>query len=1052
MRMMALAMIVFLVAIARATFLESMYDIQTARLMIYNAKWFEMLLVYLGICLIANIIRSRMFKREKMAMLMFHLSFIVILIGAGVTRYVSFEGLMMIKEGQQSNFIFSSEPHVWFKINDGVKQYTNSDKIYMSEETSNHFSFDVDFPEHKTPITIEYLNFEKNRIDSLIINDSIQGTAFEIVTNGMQSNYLVEDDFLMIGDVAISFDKEDAMPGIEVFAIGAKAMMKTQVPIRYLPMAQMREIRQSGNDVPDSMYVIVKPDTMVPFQTETLYSLASGEQFVFKGIIKHAKMMRVRANKKKAGRDYLTVRITDGDKSTIISLGGGANAIPDHEVMEFNGLIYEMEYGSKRINLPFAVKCRDFQLDKYPGSDTPSSFASEVTIIDEEKNYTRDQRIFMNNVMDYRGYRFFQSSYDPDEKGTRLSVNHDFWGTLISYIGYLMMAIGMILSLFAPLGRFRHLNTLLKKSREKREKLISVFIAVLMLTSFSFGQSGHEGHNHAEPIRPEVKQELRMMTEEHSDELATLMVQDFQGRIVPMHTICDQLLRKVSRSRTYKEFNAVQTIMSMHMRPDFWMNEPIIYVSTKGGWRVPLKAKDGLVSFNSLKAQDGNFALLKEYQEAHQMREADRGEREKQLIKLGDKYQVADAIFSWRYMLFIPLESDANNKWYSPLNLKLLEVDTAGIKKGIRYLATMDSATADLKSYTAATIALNELKEFQYDAGKNVAPSKSTISMEVSYNKMNVFKNSFQMYGVFGLLILILFFIKIFINPTVKSEKRFKLISKIMTSIVLIIFLYHGYGLYMRMMISGHAPWSNGYEALIFISWVTVLTGLIFSKKNGVIIAGAAILAMMMIIVAEMELMDPEISPLQPVLKSFWLKIHVAIITGSYAPLGLSCILALLNLILYIFRTKKNAVIFNININELTYISELILTIGLFMLTIGTFLGGVWANESWGRYWGWDPKETWALVAVLVYAVILHLRYIPALKSKFVFNVVSFWGFASILFTFFGVNFYLVGLHSYANGESLGEFPPSLKYTILIFILFTGLAIFRNYQYKKSIK
>ena len=162
-----------------------------------------------------------------------------------------------------------------------------------------------------------------------------------------------------------------------------------------------------------------------------------------------------------------------------------------------------MEYGSMRIEVPFAVKCRDFQLDKYPGSNTPSSFASEVTIIDDEKKYTRDQRIFMNNVMDYRGYRFFQSSYDPDEKGTRLSVNHDFWGTLISYIGYLFMAIGMILSLFAPAGRFRHLNSLLKKSREKREKLISVFIAVLMLTSFSFGQTGHEGHNHAEPTRPE---------------------------------------------------------------------------------------------------------------------------------------------------------------------------------------------------------------------------------------------------------------------------------------------------------------------------------------------------------------------------------------------------------------------------------------------------------------------------------------------------------------------------------------------------------------------
>jgi len=284
MRMMAVAMIIFLVAIARATFIESIHDIQTAKIMVYNAKWFEILLVYLAICLVVNIFNYRMFKREKIAMLMFHLSFIVMLIGAGITRYVSFEGLMMIKEGQQSNFIYSSEPNLWFKINDGVKQYTNSEQMYMSEHTSNDFRFNVDFPNHKTPIKIEYLNFEKNRIDSLIINDSIQGTAFEVVTNGMQSNYLVEDGIVMIGDVAISYKKKDAMPGIEVFEVNGEAMMKTQVPMRYLPMAQMREIRQSGNEVPDSMYVIVQPDTLVPFLTETLYSFTSGEQFVFKGI------------------------------------------------------------------------------------------------------------------------------------------------------------------------------------------------------------------------------------------------------------------------------------------------------------------------------------------------------------------------------------------------------------------------------------------------------------------------------------------------------------------------------------------------------------------------------------------------------------------------------------------------------------------------------------------------------------------------------------------------------------------------------------------------
>jgi cytochrome c-type biogenesis protein CcsB len=323
--------------------------------------------------------------------------------------------------------------------------------------------------------------------------------------------------------------------------------------------------------------------------------------------------------------------------------------------------------------------------------------------------------------------------------------------------------------------------------------------------------------------------------------------------------------------------------------------------------------------------------------------------------------------------------------------------------------------------------------------------------MEISYNKMSIFKNSSMMYLTFGFILLIIFFIRIFIKPSPRASRIFKRIGQVITGLMIIAFVYHGVGLGFRWYISGHAPWSNGYEAVIFIAWVTMIAGFAFSRKNPVIIAGTAILAAMMIFVTEMNLLDPEITPLQPVLKSYWLMIHVAIITGSYGFLGLGAILSLVNLKLYIFRTQKNGKIVTLNINELTYVSEMTITIGLFMLTIGTFLGGIWANESWGRYWGWDPKETWALVSVLVYAVILHLRYIPALRSKFVFNVVSLWGYSAILFTFFGVNFYLVGLHSYAQGEGLGRIPPDIIATVVIFVLFTVFAAIRNKQYANKV-
>jgi cytochrome c-type biogenesis protein CcsB len=317
---------------------------------------------------------------------------------------------------------------------------------------------------------------------------------------------------------------------------------------------------------------------------------------------------------------------------------------------------------------------------------------------------------------------------------------------------------------------------------------------------------------------------------------------------------------------------------------------------------------------------------------------------------------------------------------------------------------------------------------------------------------MNIFKNAYRSYLVLGLVLLLVYFVRIFAKTSDKWTRIIFWTSRIFTVLTVVIFVYHGTGLGMRWYISGHAPWSNGYEAVVFIAWATVIAGFIFSRKNPVVLAGTAILASMMIFVTELNLLDPEVTNLQPVLKSYWLMIHVAIITSSYGFLGLAAILGLLNLFLYMFRTRSNGKLLTLHIHELTYVSEMTMTIGLFMLTIGTFLGGIWANESWGRYWGWDPKETWALVSVLVYAVILHLRFIPALNGKFTFNVLSFWGYSAILFTFFGVNFYLVGLHSYAQGEGLAQFPDWILFTALFFFLLSCTAGYRNAAYKKQMK
>jgi cytochrome c-type biogenesis protein CcsB len=1062
MRMMSVGLIIFLVAIARATILESEYGIQTAKLLIYNAIWFEILLVYLSVILISNIINHKMYKREKIASFTMHVSFLIIMIGAGVTRFVSFEGLMLVREGETADFIYSSDPYLWFRVNDGKLQYTHKEKMFQSEVRNNDFGIDFDFPNSKEEISVEFVKFEKNCVDSLVVNDSIKGHVLEFVSGGMNSSFIEPSGFLNVNNLLITYNGKEDIPGVRVRQEGGKLYFISDLPAKVLAMTEMRAARANGNEVPDSAYQNIPANEKTVLQTATLYNVG-GEQFVFKGKMNHAKKMRLQSPIKDAGADYLTVKVSQGDQSKIVSLEGGMGKIPAHEVFDFNGLTYEMEYGAAQFDLPFSVLCRDFQLDRYPGSNSPSSFASELTIIDPENNKKLDKRVFMNNVIDYKGFRMFQSGYDPDEKGTRLSVNHDWWGTQITYLGYLLMAIGMILTLMAPAGRFKELRDKLAKIRARKA-------AMMIMVLLSFGTMAqehnehdghdHSGHDHATEINhsehahdglasPQGDIVFRVISEEHSDKMANLPVQDFKGRIIPLHTLCDQLMRKMRRSNQFEEYNAIQTIVSMHMYPSYWMDAKVIYVSSNL-WDT-LGITEKYCSYSDLIGRTQQYKLEKAYNTAFQKAESKRGEFEKKLIKLTERFQVLNQIFSWSFMSIVPIKGEANNSWTVPFTRDMADGDAKLAALSMQYFESLDSA-AQTQDYVEADKLLESFKKTQKVSAGAVMPSESILNTEVSYNKMNIFKNASYIYLLCGLALLIIYFGQIFKKNRQETSKLSKYLQIGVRGLLGLIFLYHASGLGMRWIITGHAPWSNGYEAVVFIALVTMIAGFIFSRKNIAVLAGTAILAFLMIFVTEMNLMDPEITPLQPVLKSYWLMIHVAIITGSYGFLGLSCILSILNLILFTLRKPSNGKWLTLHISELTFVSEMTMTVGLFMLTIGTFLGGIWANESWGRYWGWDPKETWALVSVLVYAVILHLRFIPKMKSRFTFNLVGMWGYGAILFTFFGVNFYLVGLHSYAQGEGLGEIPFGLKLTVLIFIVFSVFAGLRNLDYKKKMK
>jgi len=1085
MRMMSAGLLVFLIAIGLATFIESKHGIQAAQIIVYDALWFELLLLFLSLNLISNIFTYRMFRKEKIAALAFHLSFLIILLGAAITRNFSLQGLIKIEEGETTSEFYSSDPLLRFNVKNektGASDFL-AVRQYLSEFTHgflnlNHFEHNLDFEGKE--ISVEYVGFKEEceaqgfYSDTFYFDKSANSVVLDVVVEGMKSVYLGQNETITLGEIPLSFNQRINAQGVRIRNNKGKIEFSSDFQLRSLPMSEMQKVRESGRPPDDSLYVNYPVNSWAELQTTTLYQVANS-QFVIKNIFTNAKKKFTKLDE--ICTDYLTVNVSDGKSSKKVVLEEckmGISKAP--KIIHMNGLEIRLEYGSLPSKFPIDIKCRDFQVEYYPGSDMASSYKSYLTFYDKKEKKPMNKEIFMNHVIDYDGYRFFQSQFlkDTDGKaiGTILEFNQDWWGTNITYLGYLLMTIGMILSLFNRDGRLTYLNKSLKKIKKSRSHSILLILGLLCFSNNALGQehADHSHDSHASQHHNDSRHHI--MNEAHSDELASLLVLSFKGRIIPLHTFCDEYLRKIHRKNSFTQngtkYNAVQTIISMHLFNDYWKTQRIIYVPTALRERLSLSKYE---SYNNLTNKKGSFKWSKQWEHSTSKSPSTRNEFDKKILKLNDRLRVTSDVFSGIPMQIIPLRNHPSNKWLSYVRQTLYSLkdnngklvrgyaDTNDIKimfsdektlkmlaNSIHYFEALKAVNSD-NNYTECDSLLKKIKAYQRELGKDIIPSERMIELEILYNKLEIFKWTYMCYGIFGLFMLILFFVELFIENRLRLVRVFNAARRGLFFLLIGVFLFHASGLIIRWLVADHVPWSNGYEAVVFIGWICMLAGFLFSRKNAVVVAGAAILASLMVFVTELSLLDPEITPLQPVLKSPWIKIHVAVITGSYGFLGLVCILGLFNLILYTLRNKRNAEKVNTNISELTYISEMTMTIGLFMLTIGTFLGAIWANESWGRYWAWDPKETWALVSVLVYSVILHLRFIPGLNSKFVFNLVSFWGYSAILFTFFGVNFVLVGLHSYASGDGIGEIPGWIPVTVLIFALLSLFAFVKNRNY-----
>ncbi|MCT7531028.1 cytochrome c biogenesis protein CcsA [Aliarcobacter cryaerophilus] len=860
-----------------ATFIENDFGTSSARVLVYNNTWYEIVLVLTTINLSGIIYKFKMWN--NLPRFLFHFSFVVILLGAIITRYVGYEGIMQIPQGTTTNQMISLEPYLQVTVKDGEKVVAY--KEWQKEFTSllpelNNFSYKVDFDNNNLIIDYKRFQFEK---------------------------------------------KEQAKMGL------------------------------------------------------------------------------------------LTVDVTLNGKKETIRLPGLSGQLGVPRDLIFDKYTVTLEYGSKFIDLPFAIRLNEFQLERYPGSMAPSSYASEVTVIKDDKTY--DYRIFMNRTLNEGNFLFFQSSYFPDETGTVLSVNNDP-GKWPTYFGYFLLTLGLFLNFFDKKSRFRKLTKFVAN------KNLAMFILTLALLSTQ-NLKANESNNTTSPqevddiaMRVDYLNKFKDESKVTADKFGHLVVQSSGGRMKPLATLNREIVQKLSGKSSFMGMDANQIVLGMITRPDIWKDVKIIKINTpklKKFLGVPESEK--YISFSEAFGEKNDYLLAKESEKALLTKPIERGTYEKDIIKVDEKLNIIYSVFNGALLNIFPKvydeqSVDDNFKWYSPIEAmqEFSGQNQAAIGSVVRGLfnSTMDFDWNSANNY------IDMIALYQDKVGTDIKPTASKINAEIVFNKLDIFFNLTLAYVLLGFIMVVLAFVVIF-KPEFKPAKTTKIIFAILT----ILFAIQTFGMGYRWYLSGHAPWSDIYETLIYISWSAIFAGVIFFRNSLLALGAATIIAGIFMFTAHLTDVDPQITSLVPVLKSYWLTIHVSILTASYGFFGLSAILGFLTLIMFIFR--KNRPHLDDIIKHISAINEISLIIGLACITIGNFLGGVWANESWGRYWGWDPKETWAYVSIVVYALVIHLRFVKSLNTPYVLATASLLAFSSIMMTYLGVNFYLSGMHSYATGD-----------------------------------
>tara|TARA_A100000171_G_C2138525_1_gene152515 strand:+ start:2644 stop:5799 length:3156 start_codon:yes stop_codon:yes gene_type:complete len=1030
-RLMGVLFLAFATAMGIGTFIENKHGTNAARILIYEAWWFEAILMLFVVNFVANIKVYRLSRKSKWPVLTIHLALVVIIVGATITRYTGTEGLMSIREQAVSDEIISDETQLKVIIealSDSVKERQIIEKsLLLSQYTQRHNDFSIHTDLANKEIQIDYVDFISSASEVFQANNS--GHLFLklvlLVEAERQDFYLKEGEARLLNGRTYSFNKptENAIN----FELTGDGLVIT-APLDGF-VSQMTS---------DDSYEIYK-GTKDEVRLKSFYTIEE-QQFVIPELPQRGEVsLESNSGSMNEVLDdalILNVKIDSVQKEIIVF--GSEKKIGKLESVIINGMQLTVSYGSEMLKLPFKLGLKDFRAEKYPGTtNSYSAFESEIVVIDDQSSFDYD--IFMNHVLDYKGYRFFQASFHPDEKGTILSVNHDFYGTWVTYIGYFVLYLGLLLILFDKRSHFSKVAGKLKKLNS------SLCLTVVLLVVSGLKARAQEQSLSTMLVREKIDSLVlsKPVPEKQALAFGHLLVQDWNGRMKPMNTYSSEILRKVSKSNTYQGLNSDQVLISILERPQLWYNVPLIYLKRGNS---TLRTKLGLasdathISLAEFFERNGDYKIQNEVDNAY--KSIVPNQFDKDYMEVDKRVNLMYNALLGSQLRIFPVPGEKNNKWISSNELSGFSVsknDSLFIQHSIPlYISGMLEAERS-NDYAEADLILEKIKKFQAKYGGDVLPTPSKVNAEVLYNKYDVFRKLYAWYTYVGGLLLILSIVFM-----LTRGRKLEWPLKAVRFLVYACFILHSVGLIVRAYISGHAPWSDAYETIIYISWATMLFGIILGRKSDLALSATTFVSAIILMVAHWNWLDPAIANLQPVLNSYWLMIHVAIIVASYGPFTLGMVLGLLSLILMIFLKQSNSKDLIVNIKKLVLTTELSLTVGLVMLTIGNFLGGQWANESWGRYWAWDPKETWALISIMLYAFIIHMRLIPKLSSEWLFSLVSVIAFYSILMTYFGVNFYLSGLHSYAKGDNI--VTPDFVYYSLLFIGVVSFAAYLKYK------